>query len=513
MTSSNGPNEEVDLGDDYADILSDDEDFGMEGFSTQGAQRKATDSPADMTGAKGLRPAVNTKAQIDDQIASLSRHASKLKLDELQSGLADNKGAKGDRNDRATSEQVLDPKTRMLLLQMINRNVVSEINGCLSTGKEANVYHAITYPEDDLDAPPLQRAIKVYKTAILVFKDRDKYVTGEFRFRQGYQKSNSRAMVRLWAEKEMRNLKRLHSAGIPTPEPLALKDHVLVMDFLGNSKGFASPRLKDVVIEGQDADEQWRELYIDLLSHMRTMYQVCSLVHADLSEYNMLYHKRQIYIIDVSQSVELDHPRSLEFLRMDIKNVTDFFKKKGVFPLSEPIVYNFITKPKLEQEDARDELKHLFETREEIEDAEADEVDTAVYRQQYIPRDLTQVYDVERDIELIKKGGGEGLVYKDLLANHQAGKDEAASEDGEEVSSEEEEEGSEEEDSEEEGSGEEKKIHRKDREDTRPRGKRFEDKETKKAHKQAVKEERKEKRTKKMPKHLKKKLINQSKRR
>jgi serine/threonine-protein kinase RIO1 len=51
-------------------------------------------------------------------------------------------------------------------------------------------------------------AIKVFKTSILVFKDRDKYVTGEFRFRRGYCKSNPRKMVRLWAEKEYRNLNR-----------------------------------------------------------------------------------------------------------------------------------------------------------------------------------------------------------------------------------------------------------------------------------------------------------------
>ena len=45
-------------------------------------------------------------------------------------------------------------------------------------------------------------AIKVFKTSILVFKDRDKYVTGEFRFRKGYNKHNPRKMVKMWAEKE-----------------------------------------------------------------------------------------------------------------------------------------------------------------------------------------------------------------------------------------------------------------------------------------------------------------------
>ena len=46
-----------------------------------------------------------------------------------------------------------------------------------------------------------------------------RYVVGDSRF-QRYCKSNPRKMVKLWAEKEMRNLMRLHAAGIPCPKPL-----------------------------------------------------------------------------------------------------------------------------------------------------------------------------------------------------------------------------------------------------------------------------------------------------
>lgn len=72
-------------------------------------------------------------------------------------------------------------------------------------------------------------AIKIYKTSILVFKDRDKYVSGEFRFRRGYCRHNPRKMVRTWAEKEVRNLQRLRMANLNVPEPKLLKSHVLVM--------------------------------------------------------------------------------------------------------------------------------------------------------------------------------------------------------------------------------------------------------------------------------------------
>jgi RIO kinase 1 len=45
-------------------------------------------------------------------------------------------------------------------------------------------------------------------------------------------------MVRLWAEKEMRNLKRLVAAGINTPEPIEVRENVLVMEFVGDEEGW-----------------------------------------------------------------------------------------------------------------------------------------------------------------------------------------------------------------------------------------------------------------------------------
>ena len=63
---------------------------------------------------------------------------------------------------------------------------------------------------------------------------------------------------------------------------------------------------------------------------MESMYQKCKLIHADLSEYNILWHDGKIWFIDVSQSVEPTHPHALEFLYRDCSNVVEFFKKQGV---------------------------------------------------------------------------------------------------------------------------------------------------------------------------------------
>lgn len=87
-----------------------------------------------------------------------------------------------DKEDRATVEQCLDPRTRVILVKMLNNHLLREINGCLSTGKEANVYHAWSWDRKK------EIAIKIYKTSILIFKDRERYVAGEFRFRAGHCK-------------------------------------------------------------------------------------------------------------------------------------------------------------------------------------------------------------------------------------------------------------------------------------------------------------------------------------
>lgn len=37
----------------------------------------------------------------------------------------------------------MDPRTRLVLLKLLNKGVIKELHGCISTGKEANVYHAV----------------------------------------------------------------------------------------------------------------------------------------------------------------------------------------------------------------------------------------------------------------------------------------------------------------------------------------------------------------------------------
>jgi RIO kinase 1 len=184
------------------------------------------------------------------------------------------------------------------------------------------------------------------------------------------------------------------------------------MEFLGVN-GWPSPRLKDATL----SEKHMREAYVQTILIMRHMYQRCKLVHGDFSEYNLLWHKNQIYVIDVSQSVETDHPAALDFLRKDVSNVNDYFAKVGdLNVMSTRQLFDFITTVIDDNEQA--EKEHLENVMREVEDGvknsaqqseqvrrmqdQQDAVDEAVFMSSFLPRSLHQVADY--DIKQLQNG-------------------------------------------------------------------------------------------------------------
>lgn len=99
---------------------------------------------------------------------------------------------------------------------------------------QANVYHSFR-AETPPEPYPEALAVKIFRTSILGFRSRQDYMQGEQRFRNEYTSSrNARKMVKIWAEKELRNLRRLGGVNIRSPQALECKENVLVLEFLGH---------------------------------------------------------------------------------------------------------------------------------------------------------------------------------------------------------------------------------------------------------------------------------------
>lgn len=234
------------------------------------------------------------------------------------------------------------------------------------------------------------------------------------------------------------------------------------------------------------------------------MYRNCRLVHADLSEYNILFYKGKLYIIDVSQSVEHDHPHALDFLRKDLTNVTMYFSKR-IRTLTIRELFDFTTGLDL----ADDEVDAFLATkRAEVELRPADygldnitSVEEEVFKNSYIPRNLFEVIDVEKDAFKAGTGAHDALLYRNLTGLHLNEDEDVAARAGlEEVHDSDDDESSvEDSDSDSDADSDADS----DDEDRFQKGKPL-DKDERKARKKATKEANRERRKTKLKKHIKK---------
>jgi hypothetical protein len=146
--------------------------------------------------------------------------------------------------EKATHALALDATTRLMLYKLVNSGTIDEVHGCLSTGKESVVFHGTYRPQpDDPDCVPRECAIKVFKTVLTEFKNRQQFLQGDRRYEARVGRQGARKLVRMWAEKEQANLLRMAEAGLACPGVVTQRRHILVMTFLGDD-GRDAPKLK-----------------------------------------------------------------------------------------------------------------------------------------------------------------------------------------------------------------------------------------------------------------------------
>ena len=219
-------------------------------------------------------------------------------------------------------KKVFDNNTLDNLYYLMRKGIIEQLNFPISEGKEAIVFRAEKGKNISDDFKYL--AVKIYKIKTSTFKNMLYYIEGDIRFED--IKKDKRNIVYKWVSKEYKNIMRVYKAKVNVPKPITFKGNVLVMEFLG--KEIAYPLLK--YASDHLSIKQLEHVFYLILDEIDKI-RKAKLVHADLSEYNILLSDDLVpYIIDWGQAMVLDNIKAYNLFNRDLNNIINFFKKKGV---------------------------------------------------------------------------------------------------------------------------------------------------------------------------------------
>jgi len=189
----------------------------------------------------------------------------------------------------------------LALSDLVKRDFVKSIGERIGVGKESVVYEA-------LGEIPL--AIKFHRQGRTSFKHVRRvreHLTDLPRVPWLYAAS-------LAARHEFQVMDRLYPA-VAVPRPVVLSRHALAMEFLQGSQlnriNLSDPQnALDFILE--QVGKSWS----------------MGIIHADLSEFNIIVTEDGPRIIDWPQAVATTHPHAEELLERDLTNVLRFFSRK-----------------------------------------------------------------------------------------------------------------------------------------------------------------------------------------
>lgn len=220
---------------------------------------------------------------------------------------------------------VFDEFTIKVIQKLMSQKIIEGIESPVKIGKEANVFTAHT-------ATGEKRIVKIYRLESCNFNQMYSYIKSDPRFMD--IKKQRRQVIFTWVKREFKNLTLMRKAGVRAPTPITHLFHVLVLEHIGDEE--VAPQLKDYVPEDIEA------YYEDLILNLRLMYKKAGIVHADLSEFNILTHNDLPVIIDVSQGTHIKDMSARGYLKRDLGNLKRFFKKYG-FKVDIDEAYKAIT--------------------------------------------------------------------------------------------------------------------------------------------------------------------------
>ena len=264
------------------------------------------------------------------------------------------------------------------LQPLLDYGVIEDVLRPLMSGKEAEVFLVVADGE--------QRVAKVYKNAQhRSFQNRAEYTEG----RRVRSSREQRAMSRgskhgrakteeAWRSAEVDAIHLLRAANVRVPEPFAFAEGVLVMELVCGADGEPAPRMVDINFTEEEATELFHILLREVVKML-----CAGIVHADLSDFNVLITPEGPVIIDFPQAIDpARNQGASKMLIRDVNNLTSFL---GRFA------------PALRRTEYGPEMWELYERSELLPDTELTGTFTSKKPKAEVSGLLAEIMEIEQE--------------------------------------------------------------------------------------------------------------------
>jgi len=212
------------------------------------------------------------------------------------------------------------------LNELSRMGFLDELISGIKTGKEASVY--LGRNSTGLVAVKMYTDLRVRSFKRDASYREGRYI-GDARIQKAIEQGSQAGLNAhqiLWVQEEFRQMQYLAEHGVKVPKAIAVNGIALVMEFIGDENGNPAPRISDLKMEKNEADEAFRQSVQNLKRIVQS-----GRVHGDYSTFNILWHNEQAVVIDFPQVLEFKHnPNAEAFLERDVRSLCKSFMKQGV---------------------------------------------------------------------------------------------------------------------------------------------------------------------------------------
>ena len=255
----------------------------------------------------------------------------------LQEQALEDGGTKPEFNPTFLASRRDGPWILSSLAHFYEEDLITDVLHVVSSGKEASVYCCAAHPSTGVEylaakvyRPRMFRSLKndaIYRQSRVQHDQDGQVVRNTRRYHNTLKKSGSgrAAQVKSWIEYEFQTQQLLYESGVRVPRPLSQIGNAVLMEYIGDLDDPA-PLLKEVRLA---REETW-----PLFEYIMDDIALClanDRIHGDLSEYNILYWRGAVSIIDFAQAVDPhQNPEVYPLLLRDIERICRYFARCGV---------------------------------------------------------------------------------------------------------------------------------------------------------------------------------------